>query len=141
MTRSSHKIVYIGNNLSQKTKYTPMLVTLSELLKFEGFELVVASSYVNKIIRLWDMSFTVFKHRHVTDVILLDTFGASNFYFAVLIAQIAKFLNLAYIPILRGGNLPDRFKNNPFLTKLVFKHSKVNVCPSDYLKTELNKYI
>ena len=45
------KIVYIGNNLSKNTKYTPMLFTLSALFKEEGYDVVVASSKMNKFLR------------------------------------------------------------------------------------------
>ena len=38
------KIVYIGNNLSAKTKYIPTLVTLSNLLIQEGHKIRIASS-------------------------------------------------------------------------------------------------
>ncbi len=111
------KIVYIGNNLSEKTNYTPMLYTLSALFKEEGHQVVVASNKMNKFLRLLDMAYTVIKHQKNTDFVLIDTFGASNFYFAVLISQIARILNLKYIPILRGGNLPARFEKNPVFYK------------------------
>ena len=133
------KIVYIGNNLSKKTKYTPMLLTLSELLKEEGYAMVVASSKMNKLNRLFDMALTLLKHRKGTDFVLIDTFGATNFYFAVLISQLARVFSLRYIPILRGGNLPVRFEKNPTLTKLIFSNSYVNSTPSDFLKVELEK--
>ncbi len=133
------KIIYIGNNLSKKTKYTPMLVTLCKLFRKENYEVIIASSQMNKLVRLIDMGRTVFKHRKSTDCVLIDTFGASNFYFAVLISQIARLFNLPYIPILRGGNLPGRFDNNPFFTKLLFENSYKNVTPSDFLKVELEK--
>jgi len=134
------KIVYIGNNLSHKTKYTPQLKTLSNFIRDEGFEVIVASGYMNKMRRLLDMVITVFKHRKSASFLLLDTFGASNFYFAVLISQVARLLSISYIPILRGGNLPDRFQNNPYWTKLLFKYSFKNITPSTYLKVALAKH-
>ena len=82
---------------------------------------------------------TVLKHRKSLDFVLIDTFGAANFYFAVLIAQIASLLKLKYIPILRGGNLPDRFAKNPVFSKLLFGNSYLNVTPSNFLSTELLK--
>ena len=133
------QLIYIGNNLSKKTKYTPMLVTLSELLRGEGYEIVIASSEMNKLKRLFDMALTIVKHRKNTSYVLIDTFGAANFYFAVLISQLCRVFGLPYIPILRGGNLPIRFKKNTFLTKLQFGNAYVNICPSTFLKVELEK--
>jgi phenylacetate-CoA ligase len=133
------KLVYIGNNLSKKTKYTPMLVTLSELLRVDGNEVLIASSYMNKGRRLVDMVYTVIKYSRKADYVLIDTFGAFNFYFAVLISLISRICRVPYIPILRGGNLPDRFNNNPFYTKLIFENAFANVTPSNFLKVELEK--
>ncbi len=131
------RILYIGNNLSQKTKYTPQLLTLSNFFKGEGYEVIIASSYMNKVLRLLDMIFTVLKEKKSSEFLLLDTFGASSFYFAVIISQVARICNFPYIPILRGGNLPVRFQNNPYWTRLLFKHSFKNVTPSNYLKAAL----
>lgn len=133
------KIVYIGNNLSKKTKYVATMATLSELLIGEGFQMILSSDKLNKTLRLLDMVRTVLKYRRTADYVLIDTFGAANFYYAVIVAQIARWCKLKYIPILHGGNLPDRFQNNPFFTKLVFKYSFRNVTPSNFLKVELEK--
>ncbi|OIQ36299.1 MAG: hypothetical protein BM563_11110 [Bacteroidetes bacterium MedPE-SWsnd-G1] len=81
--------------------------------------------------------FTVIKHHRKSWFILLDTFGASNFYYAVFIAQIARLFGTPYLPILRGGNLPKRFEGNPRLTRLLFKYSCKNITPSGFLKKAL----
>lgn len=134
------KIVYIGNNLSKDDKYTPTLVTLSNFLKSEGFIIKIASSKQNKIVRVLDMLFTVLKHFKSSNYVLIDTYGAFNFYYAVLISQLCRLLNQPYIPILHGGNLPVRFENNPYWTRLLFKYSFFNSTPSEFLKTELGKH-
>ena len=49
-------------------------------------------------------------------------------------------LRLKYIPILHGGDLPKRLKNNIKLSRCIFKNAYVNVSPSLYLKQIFNEY-
>jgi len=133
------KILYIGNNLTQKSKYNSTLTTLSNLLIGEGFDVLISSDKKNKILRLLVMCFSVIKNRKNIDFLLIDTFSTTNFYYAYCTSQLARFFKIPYIPILHGGNLPSRLKNSPRLSKRIFKFSKVNVAPSNYLKTAFEK--
>ncbi|MFK8059953.1 MAG: glycosyltransferase family 4 protein [Polaribacter sp.] len=134
-----HKILYIGNNLSKTTKYPTALNNLVAKLKQENFDFIISSNKSNKILRLLDMIFTTFKNRKKIDIVFIDTYSTSNFYYALIISQLSRFFKLKYIPILHGGNLPYRLDNNPYLSKLIFKNSFINVAPSNYLKTAFQK--
>ena len=133
------KILYIGNDLVSKTKYNSSMNTLSELLNSIGFCIYRGSSKSNKVFRLLDMLWMVFSFRNKVSFVLIDTFSTSNFYYAFLTSQLARFLKLKYIPILHGGNLPMRLVNNKFMSNLIFKNSHFNVAPSNYLKTRFQK--
>jgi glycosyltransferase involved in cell wall biosynthesis len=133
------KLIYIGNDLGKVTNYTPQLATLRDLLRMDGYEMVVASSKMNKVHRILNMMHTVLKHRKDSKLVLLDTFGASNFFFAVIISLQCRVIGIPYVPILRGGNLPDRFEKNPFWTRMLFGYSYKNVTPSKYLQAALKK--
>ena len=132
-------ILYIGNNLTKKTKYNSTLTILSKLLIKEGFTVSIASDKQNKLLRLISMCYSVIKLRNKVDYILIDTFSTSNFYYALLTSQIARFFKIKYIPILHGGNLPYRISKNSFLSQLIFKNSFRNIAPSFYLKNEFEK--
>jgi glycosyltransferase involved in cell wall biosynthesis len=129
------RILYIGNNLAGKTKYNSTIIVLSTLLKSEGFLVSISSDKTNKLLRLMHMCFSFMKYRNKVDYVLIDTFSTINFYYALIISQLARFFNIRYIPILHGGNLPERLEQNPFLSNLIFKYSYKNVAPSDYLKS------
>lgn len=128
------KILYIGNNLSEKTNYNSTLDTLSKLLMLEGFEVKISSNKQNKFLRLLDMCFTLFKNRNQIDVVLIDTFSTKNFYYAFIISQLSRLFKLPYIPILHGGNLPNRLVKSPKMSNQLFQNSIINVSPSKYLK-------
>ncbi len=127
-------ILYIGNNLTKKTKYTSPITTLSSLLSEEGYKVTISSNKVNKILRLLDMCSVTVRKRKETDFLLIDTFSTINFYYAFIVSQLARFFKIKYIPILHGGNLPYRIEKSSFLSNLIFKNSYYNVAPSQYLE-------
>lgn len=133
-------ILYIGNNLSNKGKTETTIETLSKLLRFEGFTVFVSSNKSNKLWRLLDMLFAIIKYSKKADYVLIDTYSTSNFYYAYLSSLLCKLLNLKYLPILHGGNLPNRLKTNPKLSKFIFNNSFKNIAPSNYIKAEFETY-
>lgn len=80
------------------------------------------------------MCYGVIRNARSYDYILIDTFSTRNFYYAWATSQFARILGKKYIPILRGGDLPNRIARSVLLSKMIFKHSYVNVAPSHYLK-------
>jgi len=117
-----------------------------------------ASNKSNKALRLLEMLGLILRYHKSTDIVLIDTYGAMNFYYAYLVAKACQFYKLDYIPILHGGNLPDRLEKNRQFSKSLFGKAKMNVAPSLFLyeifkeagftnlqnipnSIELNKYI
>ena len=127
-------ILYIGNNIRSKTNNVTYMVTLSNLLKNEDYELLLTSSKTNQLLRILDMLLHIIKYRKKISCILIDTYSTRNFYYALACSQLSRLFNLKYIPILHGGNLPNRLKNSSKLCDLIFKYSYKNVAPSNYLK-------
>ncbi|MGI9192875.1 MAG: glycosyltransferase family 4 protein [Chitinophagaceae bacterium] len=125
-------IVYIGNRLS-KWGYTPTSVeTLGERLN-ELAEIKPYSDKKNPMLRLLDMLLGIWKHRKNTHWVIIDTYSSSAFYFAFLCALWCRVLNLAYIPVLRGGDLPNRLLKSPGLCRLTFNAAYRIIAPSNYL--------
>jgi glycosyltransferase involved in cell wall biosynthesis len=116
------------------------MAALTKLLQSEGHAVICASDKTNKILRLLAMCFTIIKHRKTTDLVLIDTFSTANFYYALITSQLARMLSLKYIPILHGGNLPERLKHSEHFSALIFNYAELNVSPSLYLASEFKKY-
>jgi len=133
-------LVYIGNKLNRKGKTATTIDTLGKGLEETGFKVAYASSYNNIVLRLMDMLWTVFKHRKTTDYVLIDTYSTLNFYYAYAVSKWCQILKLKYIPILHGGNLPQRLKTSPKLSASIFKKAYVNSAPSNYLKFQFETY-
>ena len=135
------KILYLGNQLSNKGLNKTTVDTLSQLLRQEGLEVYTASTKKNSFFRLMNMLLAVIKHRYV-DYVLIDTYSTTAFWYAFFVSQLARILKIKYIPILHGGDLPSRLKKSPFFSQLIFKYAYRNVAPSNYLKVafELQGY-
>ncbi len=127
------KILYIGNKLARHGRNQTGIDTLGPLLEARGFRLVYASSQKNKLLRLFDMLAATLRHSNA-DYVLIDTYSTVNFWYALLVSQLCRLLRIKYVPILHGGDLPRRLKQNPGLCRMVFGHSLVNVAPSGYLR-------
>jgi len=126
------KILYIGNKLENNGRTVTSIDVLGSLFEDEGYIVYYASSINNKIIRLLDMLLSCFRYRKNVDVVLIDTYSTQNFYYALLVSP--------YIPILHGGNLEHRLKNNLSKCKKIFNKAITNVAPSLFLKHVFNNY-
>ncbi len=105
----------------------------SKMLRKEGYTVRTASTRNNKALRLAEMLALIAKYKNTTDIVLIDTYGAMNFYYAYLVGKACDFLELDYIPILHGGNLPERLENSKKFSRSLFGNAKINIAPSKYL--------
>ena len=111
------KILYVGNKLAKKGSTVTSIETLGLFLKEEGYKLTFTSDKRNKILRILDMLFTLFRNRNTIDVVLIDTYSTLNYYYALAIGIMCRFYKINYIPILRGGDLEKRLiKPEPLIT-------------------------
>lgn len=131
-------ILYIGNRLSRHGNTPTSIEILGELLA-QHFQVVSVSDKKNKLFRLSEMLWSIVKYRHRTEFVLIDTYSTANFYYAVLSGALANIFRIKYIPVLHGGNLPERLKRNPLLSKLLFTNAYMNVAPSHYLLTTFKR--
>lgn len=132
-------LLYIGNKLVSKGFTASSIDVLGPLLEAEGHKMYYASSKSNKILRFLDMFMAVLKYRNQIDYVLIDVYSTMNFLYAFGVSQLCGFLKLKYIPILHGGNLPNRLDQNPKMSQCVFAHAHNNVAPSRYIQFEFNK--
>ena len=133
------RVLYIGNALSNKGATITSIETLGNYLKEEGFEVKTASSFKNKGLRLLDMMYAVLRYSKKTDYVIIDTYSTSNYWYAVIVGKLCSYLSIPYVPILRGGNLPQRLKNSPNTTQSLFGKAMINIYPSAYLGSFFEK--
>ncbi len=128
-------ILYLGNKNSPTLS---TIDTLGEQLK-ETHDIITCSSVQNKILRFFDMMRHIIKYRNECKLMIVDTYSTWNFYYAMMTAFFGKSFNIPYIPILHGGNLPDRLDRDKWLSNYIFNSSYKNVTPSTYLQEAFEK--
>lgn len=133
-------LVYIGNSVAKNGFNVSTIDTLGALLQGEGYNIIMASSKKNIVIRLVHMLWVVFKHRKRVDFVLIDTYSTLSFWYAFYVSKLCQLLSIAYIPILHGGNLPDRFNKSRKASHSIVHHAHKTVVPSNYLATHLKQY-
>jgi glycosyltransferase involved in cell wall biosynthesis len=132
------RILYIGNKLSKYGKTLTTVETLGKQLE-EYYDIVTVSDKSNKALRMLDVAWSIVKNRGV-DYVLIDTYSSSNFYVAAVAASLCRLYKIKYIPILHGGNLPQRIEQWPKVSKRIFDNSYINVSPSGYLNYEFKHH-
>ena len=132
-------ILYIGNKLSDSNRTVTSVETLGTFLSKDGHDVRSASSFVNVYLRMVHMIVFVVYHCRWADIVLIDTYSTRNFWYAVIIGRLCVALNLPFVLILRGGNLPHRIGKSAKAAKSVLNRSFMNICPSKYLFEELSK--
>lgn len=133
------KLLYIGNKLSQHGLNKTTVETLGEDLAKESFSVISVSSKKNFFLRLFEMVCTTLTKSKI-DYVIIDTYSTKAFWYAFICSQIARFRKIKYIPILHGGDLPNRLKNNPKLSNAIFSNAYKNIAPSNYLKSAFEKH-
>jgi glycosyltransferase involved in cell wall biosynthesis len=103
------------------------------MLRKEGYRVKTASTRSNKALRLIEMLGLIVRYHKTTDIVLIDTYGAMNFYYAYLVAKTCQAYKVDYIPILHGGNLPERLSASKKYSQSLFGKAKVNIAPSEFL--------
>lgn len=132
-------ILYIGNKLSAHGRTPTNIETLGPLLEKEGHTVYYSSDKLKKFLRLKEMLKTIRQKKNDVDVVLIDTYSTAAFHFAWVSGRLCRTLGLKYIPILHGGNLPERFKKSAGICKRYFGKSHANVVVSEYLQAHMKR--
>ena len=128
------KLLYLGNQLSKHGFNKTTIETLGIQLEQEGYTIYYASDKKAFLFRILDMIQAVFRYHNQISYLIIDTYSTKAFWYAFVCSQLARVLKIKYIPILHGGNLPNRLKRNPTLCQMIFANAYKNVAPSAYLK-------
>lgn len=134
------RILYLGNKLSKHGYNLTNIETLGPLLAQEGYDLVYASEINNRILRLLDMVFKTIFYSSKNGFVIIDAYSTFGFIYLLITSQICRLLNIKYIPILHGGNLPARLIKNPKLCRSIFDNAYLNIAPSNYLLSTFYKF-
>ncbi|MDZ4756760.1 MAG: glycosyltransferase family 4 protein [Bacteroidota bacterium] len=132
-------IVYVGNMLSVHGSSVGVIEVLSQ--RFSKKYTVVSTSSKKQIIpRFFQMLWTVYKNRKNCKVVLIDSYSSLAFWYTYFISLLCQMYRIPYIPILHGGNFPDRLQSSPRKCKRIFGKAACNISPSIYLKEAFEQH-
>lgn len=88
-----------------------------------------------------DMVWAILAHGKSVRIVLIDSYSSPKaFTYVWTTSQLCRLIKIPYIPILHGGDFPNRLQKWPRLCKMIFQNSFANVAPSEYLKAAFNKH-
>ena len=112
-------ILIIGNFLSKHGLNPTAMEDLATALS-DRYEIKISSDKKNPFFRLLDMAMSVINNRKKCQLIIIDVFSTYALIFSCLVILLAKLFNIPYIPVLRGGYLPERNKKYPHIFIFLF---------------------
>lgn len=132
------KILFIGSYLSKHRGSVGPTESLAKYLSIKNFKVQLASTYPNRLARLFD---TIFKLLFYTgEVIYIDVYSGNAFKIAEISTWIGKLRNMKLVFMLHGGALPDFLINNNSRVKKLFKNQTNIYSPSHYIVSAFNNY-
>lgn len=134
------KILLIGNHLSGHRNNLNISQDLAQHLNSARYQVNTTSNKNNKLLRLADMIYTIWHHRHEYDIAQMDVFSGQAFVWAYLSAKLLKNIHKPFILTLHGGNLPVFSIHHPSQVKWLLNHANAVTVPSRYLQDTMRSY-
>jgi len=131
-------ILYVGNILSVSGGSIGFIETMTPKLAIR-YNIKSVSSIQSKPIRLLHMLFSVCRYRNTCEVVLVDAFSTQAFWFSYAVGRFCSFLNIPFIPIVRGGDFVNRLARSKKECDFLFTKSNINIVPSKFLEFYFNK--
>lgn len=133
-------ILYLGNMLSRHGGSVSVIETMAPRLA-ELHPLRAYSSQRHQVLRLLEMLWAILAHVRSANIVLIDAYSSPRaFLYLWVTSQLCRLLRIPYMPILHGGDFPQRLQQWPRLCAMVFRHSRFNVAPSGYLSTAFENH-
>ncbi len=128
------RLCIVGNMLGRNSGYvTTQGQILSDLLANEGYQVISASSRVNRLIRLADIVGTLIRDRKRVDILVLEVYSGLYFVLADIASLLGKLFGIRMIFVLHGGNLADFSKRFHGWVTRVLRRADTLVAPSPFL--------
>lgn len=135
------RLCVVGQLLGRNPGYiTTQGQIIADLFQKEGHDIISVSSKINRLFRLIDVIWTIFRKRKSIDIMIVDVYSGLSFFLADSASSISRFFRIPTVFVLRGGNLPEFTRRNHKWVKRVLKRSDLLVAPSTFLTKEMEQY-
>lgn len=131
-------ILYLGNKLSKHGKAASVIELLTPKLGEFG-EIISFSEKKNQLARLGEMLWAIISFRNRITLVLIDAYSSKAFWYTYFVARMCQQFNIPYIPILHGGDFPNRLVRSKKACLQIFSNAAINISPSFYLKEHFER--
>lgn len=132
------RVCVVGQLIGMRTgNITTQGQIVADLLARDGYEVTSVSSKLNRVLRLWDVMWTIFRKREAIDLLMIEVYSGLSFVLADAASLLGKFFGISVIFVLHGGNLPEYSDTHPKWVNRVLGRGKLLVAPSEYLAREM----
>jgi glycosyltransferase involved in cell wall biosynthesis len=136
----SRTILLIGNHFITSIHTQHIWHEFASRLNELGWKVIITSEKVQRVPRLFDMLYTIWRRRSDYMIAEIDVFSGSAFTWAEYSARLLKLLHKPFILILHGGNLPEYANKHPRHVRPVIQAAHAVVTPSSYLYDAMRRY-
>jgi L-malate glycosyltransferase len=141
MKTDKPRLCIAGNLLGRTPGYvTTQGQIIADLFLKDGFDVVSVSSKPNRLLRLADLVWTIFRNSQVIDVLILEVYSGAGFILADSASFLSKLFRIPAIFVLHGGNLPEFTDKYPNWVSRILRRAEILVAPSSFLAREMAQY-
>lgn len=134
-------VYFAGSFLSGAIKGTRAIYEeIAERIEEKGWYIVTASSYKNRILRMFDFLWTAIRYHMQYQVASVAVFSDLAFRWAELLCFFLRVLNKPYVLTLHGGKLPEFAERNPRRVRELLEAATAVATPSKYLHHSFRSY-
>lgn len=131
--KSNSTILFIGNFLSKVQGTIGPTEYMADRFREDGRNIIIASTYSNKFLRLADMVMKTMFYRY--DSISIDVYSSTALKFARITSILAKIRKKKIVLVLHGGGLVDVYKRKKDEIESLLNRATFIVTPSHFLKS------
>ena len=128
------RVLILGNMLSSVTGTRGVGEDLAYRLGLHAWSTVTASRYPNRVMKLIDMLWTIWRHRKHMDVAVVEVYSGAAFIWAECSLALLRLLSIPVIVVLHGGKLPEFSRRWPRRVRKLLTNADIVCTPSNYLR-------
>jgi glycosyltransferase involved in cell wall biosynthesis len=129
----------VGNFTSQWEGGSAVCEGLAVRLEERGWKILTTSGKKERVARLEDMLSTTWRRRREYDVVYLDVYSGTAFFWAEAVSILARLLRKPYVAVLRGGGLPGFARHSARVWE-VLNGAAAIVAPSGFLAASFSRH-
>lgn len=133
-------LLLVGNFFTDSNHNQPICFDFQASLESVGWRLFTTSKHKNKLVRLFDMLFTVYRYRTEYELCHVDVYSGYAFVWAEMVCWLLGRLEKPYVLALHGGNLPVFAAQWKWRVRHLLKSATEVVTPSAYLQEAMRPY-